>query len=283
MLREQMAAPGTIIAPGAADAMVAKLIQKTGFSVVYATGAGIANAMLGLPDIGLTTMTEMVDQCRRIADAVDIPVIADGDTGFGNAINVGRTIREYERAGLAAIQLEDQVSPKKCGHFDGKQVVETDEMVQKIRAAVDARRDPDFAIIARTDAIAIHGFDDAVQRARRYADAGADIIFVEAPTSREMFASLPGLIDRPLIANMTEGAKSPLLSQSELSEMGYKIAIFPNMALRIAMKAVQDGLQVLAADGTSANILDRLATWEVRQNLVGTNDYVALERKYASS
>ncbi|MFN8535246.1 MAG: oxaloacetate decarboxylase [Dehalococcoidia bacterium] len=281
-LRARLAKPEILVVPGAADALTARLIGEAGFAAVYATGAGIANVLLGLPDLGLTTMTEIVDQVRRIGDAVEIPLIADADTGFGNPLNVRRTVREIERAGAAGIQLEDQVSPKRCGHFAGKDVIDADEMVQKVRAACDARQDPDTIIVARTDAIAVLGVEEAIRRARLYHDAGADVIFVEAPTDRDTFAALPRQIDAPLLANMTEGGRSPLLPASELQAMGYKIALFPNTALRLALKAVQSGLQTLAADGGSAALLDRLLPWDERQRVVGLPEYEQLERRYVT-
>ena len=279
-LRSLLAQPNILVAPGASDALTARLIQEAGFNAVYATGAGIANAQFALPDIGLISSTEMITSIRRIVQAVDIPVIADADTGYGNPLNVMRTVQEYEHAGVAAIQLEDQVSPKKCGHFDGKNVIPAEEMVQKIRAAVEARIDPDLMIIARTDALATHGYDEAIRRAKLYAANGADVIFVEALRVLEEITNAPQEISVPLLFNMTEGAKTPLFSASELQSFGYKIVIYPNMALRIAIHAVQESLGVLKSEGTSASLLPRMTTWEERQRIVRLAEYEALDKKF---
>ena len=283
VLRIRLAEPGIIVAPGAADPLTARVIERAGFEAVYVTGAGIANVSLGVPDLGLTTMTEIVDQARRIADAVRVPVIVDADTGFGGPLNVVRTVRELERAGAAAIQLEDQVSPKRCGHFEGKDVVSTEEMIQKIAAAVDARRDPDLVIVARTDARAVEGFEAAVERSRAYVAAGADVIFFEAPRTVEELERLPSLVPAPLLVNMVEGGKTPLLSADQLEAVGHKVVIFPNAAMRVAMKAVQDAMRVLRAEGTTASLLDRMLGWEERQDLVGLAELEALDRRFAAS
>jgi 2-methylisocitrate lyase-like PEP mutase family enzyme len=272
--------PGILVVPGAADALTARLIQEAGFSAVYATGAGIANAQFALPDIGLLTMTEMVSQIRRMVDAVEIPVIADADTGYGNPLSVQRTIHEYERAGVAAVQLEDQVSPKKCGHFAGKEVISEQEMVQKLRAAAEARTDPDLVLIARTDSLVTHGYETALGRARSYMAHGADLVFVEAPAEREQIAQMPRAIGAPLVFNMTEGAKTPLLSARELQEFGYRIVIYPNTALRVAMHAVQEALAVLKSEASSESLVPRMASWEERQRVVRLNEYKELDRKF---
>jgi methylisocitrate lyase len=279
-LRQLIAQPGIIVAPGAADALVAKLIEEAGFPAVYITGAGIANTQLGLPDIGLTTMTEVVQQAGRIAQAVSIPCIADADTGYGNPIGVMRTVREYERAGLAGLHIEDQVMPKRCGHFTGKQVVPMEEMIKKIEAAVYARTDPDFVIVARTDARAVNDLDDAIARAKAYRAAGADMIFVEAPQSVEELRRVAQEVDAPLWANMVEGGKTPLLPARELEAMGYKLVIHANTLARIAAKAIQDALVVLKRDGWTQNLLDRMLSWEERQRLVGLPHYEELERRF---
>lgn len=279
-LRGLLGDAGVLVLPGAADALTARLIADAGYPAVYATGAGIANALLGLPDLGLTTMTEVAEQVRRIADAVSVPVIADVDTGYGNPLNVIRTVRTFERAGAAGVQLEDQVAPKRCGHFAGKEVIPAAEMVAKVRAAVHARSDPDFVLIARTDAIATHGMAEAIARGRAYAAAGADLIFVEAPTTVEDWARLPREIPAPLVANMTEGAKSPPLSVAELGAMGYRVALYPNTLLRVAMQAVQNALTTLRDEGSSAALVPQMVTWTERQRLVGLPEYEALERDY---
>lgn len=281
-LRRRIASGDILIAPGAADAMSARLIEQTGFEALYATGAGIANSMLGLPDIGLATMTELVEQIRRMAAVTSIPIIADADTGFGNVVNVHRAVQEYERAGVAGIQLEDQVFPKRCGHFDGKEIVPTHEMQDKIRSACAARLNPDTVIIARTDAIAVEGLDAAIERGNAYAAAGADVVFIEAPRAVEDIARLPALINAPMLFNMTEGAKTPLISAPDLGAMGYRIVIYPNAALRAAMLAVRRVLEALHADGTTGGVIDQLETWEQRQALVDLAGYDALERRFTT-
>lgn len=279
-LRSLLEQPHILIAPGAADALTARLIQEAGFDAVYATGAGIANTQFAIPDIGLLTMTEMVEQIRRMANAVDVPVIADADTGYGNPLNVQRTVREYEHAGIAAIQIEDQVSPKKCGHFSKKEVIAEEEMVQKLRAAVAARRDPDLVLIARTDSLATHGYDTAVARARLYAANGADVVFVEAPTNREQISRLPQEVPVPLLFNMTEGAKTPLFSARELEEYGYRLVIYPNTALRVAMRAVQEALSILKTEESSAALLPHMMSWDERQRIVRLPEYEKLDQEF---
>ncbi|MFC1976815.1 oxaloacetate decarboxylase [Chloroflexota bacterium] len=273
--------PGIIVAPGAHDAATARIIEQTGgFQAVYMTGSGAAMSLLGAPDIGLLTMTEMVTHARNMVNAVNLPVIADADTGYGNAINVARTVREYEGAGVAAIHIEDQITPKKCGHFEGKQIVSQDEMVGKIRAAVDARGDPDFVLIARTDARAVSGLDDAITRARAYVAAGADAIFLEAPQSLEELRTVARSISAPLLVNMDEGTKTPLLTVRELEEMGYKIVIFPRSAPCAAARAVQDLMQLLKETGTTAAFSERIVTFEGRNLITGLATYKEMERKY---
>ena len=233
--------PGSFILPGAYDAMSARLIEEIGFKAIYATGAGISNAQLGWADVGLTSLKEVVDIVARMADVTTKPIVVDGDTGFGNAINVLRTVREFERAGVAAIQMEDQVSPKKCGHFSGKEVISKEEMVGKIKAALDARHDENLAIMARTDAIAVNGIEDAIDRAFAYYEAGADIIFVEAPNTieelRQITSSLKGI---PQVINLVEGGKTPLISLKEAEEIGFKIMLCANTVLRSAIKGITD-------------------------------------------
>jgi 2,3-dimethylmalate lyase len=280
-LRARLAQPEILVAPGAPDALTARVIQQAGFEAVYVTGAGFANAGLGLPDLGLASMTEVVEQVRRIAAAVDVPVIADADTGYGNALNVVRTVRELERAGAAAIQIEDQVSPKRCGHFEGKEVVPTGEMLGKIAGARYARRHPDLVLIARTDARAVEGLDRAIARGRAYAAAGADVVFVEAPRSVDELRALPAAIPAPLLANMVEGGQTPLLGADELQAMGYRVVIFANTALRVAARAVQDAMRVLRQEGTTRSLLERMLSWDERQRLVGLPDYEALARRFA--
>lgn len=279
-LRSLLAQPQILVAPGASDALTARLIEQAGFAAAYATGAGIANAQFALPDIGLVSFTEQFEHVRRIANAITIPLIADADTGYGNPLNVMRTVREFERADVAAIQLEDQVSPKRCGHFENKEVIAAEEMVQKIRAALEARRDADLVIIARTDALAMHGVEQAIARARLYAASGADVVFVEAPTDREIVARLPREINAPLLFNLTEGAKTPFFSNRELHEFGYKIVIYPNTALRVAIRAVQNAFAILRDEGTSRGLIAQMVDWDERQRIVSLHEYESLDRKF---
>jgi methylisocitrate lyase len=280
-LRERLAQRDILVVPGASDALTAKVIEEAGFEAVYVTGAGIANLSFAVPDLGLITMSEVVEHVRRIADAVRIPVIVDADTGYGGPLNVARTVRELERAGAAAIQIEDQVSPKRCGHFEGKEVIPEAEMVQKIRAACDARQDPALVIVARTDARGCEGLQRAIERGRSYAAAGADVIFVEAPESIQELQQIARAIPAPLLVNMVEGGKTPLRSAQELEALGYRIVLFANTAMRVAMKAVQEAMALLRAEGTSEPLLSRMLSWDERQRLVGLAAYEALGRRLA--
>ena len=281
ILRNLLKKPGIVVAPGAHDAFTARIIEQTGgFQAVYMTGSGAAMSLLGEPDIGLLTMTEMVTHARNLANAVSLPIIADADTGYGNAINVVRTVREYERAGVAAIHLEDQITPKKCGHFEGKQVVSQNEMVGKIKAAVDAREDPDFVLIARTDARAVLGLEEAIKRAQAYIKAGADAIFVEAPQSLEELRIIARSIEAPLLVNMDEGTKTPLLTVRELEEMGYRIVIFPRSAPSAAAKTIQELMRLLKETGTTQSFFNRIVTFEGRNLITGLARYQEMERKY---
>jgi 2-methylisocitrate lyase-like PEP mutase family enzyme len=271
VLRNRLAS-GLLVVPGAFNALTARMVQDAGFDAVYATGAGIANAYLGVPDVGLLTQTEMAAHARAMVRATKIPVLVDVDTGYGGVHNTVRTVQEMEAAGAAAIQIEDQSFPKRCGHFDRKSVVPTDEMVAKILAAVDTRRS-DIVLIARTDAIAVNGFDDAVQRARLYREAGADIIFVEALESVDQIRELPGLVDAPLLINMVEGGLTPFLSPGELDRLGYSIVAFANFGLRATMKALRESLHRLKEAGTSAFLVDDIMSWDERQAVVGLDGY----------
>lgn len=280
-LRDLIAADEILVAPGAYDAITARLIQANGFHAVYMTGAGTINARLGLPDNSTGTMTEMVDNARCIAQAVDIPVFCDIDTGYGNAINVMRTIREMETAGVAGVHLEDQVAPKKCGHLEGKEIVPVAEMVGKLKAAQEARRDDDFVIMARTDAAAVEGVDAAIERARAYAAAGADVIFSEALTAEEEFERFAAAdVGAPLLANMTEFGKTPYLPAERYQEIGYAAVIFPMLAFRSMLKAVDDSLKVLREHGTQVDILDRMKTRAELYDLVDYPHYDELERRF---
>ncbi|MDR7434585.1 MAG: oxaloacetate decarboxylase [Armatimonadota bacterium] len=274
--------PGAYIMPGAPNALTARIIEEAGFKVVLFTGAGFANMELAVPDLGLTTMTEVVQQVGRICEAVEIPVVADADTGYGNPLNVRRTVRELERAGAAAIIIEDQTWPKRCGHFEGKEVIDREDMIAKIKAAVDARRDPDTVIIARTDARAVFGLQEAIERARSYAEAGADATFIEAPQSVEELELIPKSIPVPQMANMVEGGKTPILPFRQLEAMGFKLIAYANAALRAAIKGMQIVLAGLARDGTTENVLDHMVTWEERQRLVRLREYNELEMQYTT-
>ena len=268
-LRE-LIAKGAVLLPGVPNAAVARQTERTGFDAVYISGAGMANATAGVPDIGLLTLTEVADLAGYIAKAVKIPAIVDADTGFGGAENVARTICELERTGLAGCHIEDQEFPKRCGHLAGKSIVDIEEMVGKIKAAIHARRDLDFMIIARTDARAVEGFDRAVERAGEYIAAGADAIFPEALQSPEEFRDFAKEIDAPLLANMTEFGKSPLLSFHDLMELGYRVVIFPMSAFRVAMKASERFLRALRESGTQKDWIDEMQT---RQELYKLLDY----------
>lgn len=279
-LRELLNQPGIIRAPGAYDAWSAKLVEMAGFPAVYMTGYGVSASVLGKPDIGLLTMTEMVTQAKNMAAAVEIPLIADGDNGYGGVLNVVRTVQEYERAGIAAIQLEDQVFPKRCGHMEGKQLIPKEEMVAKVRAAVYARQSNDFVIIARTDARAVNGFEDAIARAQAYADAGADVIFFEAPQSVEEMKNVAKLIKKPLFANMVEKGKTPFLTASELEEIGYKIVIYPVSTLYAATKAIAGVLETLKNEGTTQNYLDRMVEFPEFNEMIGVKQHRDLEKTF---
>jgi methylisocitrate lyase len=268
-LRE-LIAQGAVMMPGVPNAAMGRQVERAGFEAVYISGAGMANATAGVPDIGLLTSTEVAQLAGYIANAVTIPAIVDADTGFGGAENVARTIRQLEQAGLAGCHIEDQEFPKRCGHLAGKEVVDVDEMVGKIKAAVAARRDQDFLIIARTDARAVEDFDSAVKRAQRYVEAGADGIFPEALQSNEEFKSFAREIKAPLLANMTEFGKSPLLSFQELSDLGYRMVIFPMSAFRVSMKASDEFLRDLKKRETQSGWLDKMQT---RKELYELLDY----------
>ncbi|WP_300007669.1 oxaloacetate decarboxylase [Pseudonocardia sp.] len=282
-LRELLAGPGPLVAPGAYDALSARLVEQAGFDVVYMTGFGTTASLLGRPDVGLLGGSEMIDNARRIAAAVDVPVIADADTGYGNAVTVLRTVAAYEQAGVAGIHLEDQVSPKKCGHMSGKAVIATDEMVGKIRAAVAVRRDPDFLIIARTDAAAVEGLDAAITRARAYAAAGADVLFVEAPTSEEEIARVARELRRvaPLVFNWAEGGRTPPISLERIAELGYSLVLYPIGTLLAATAGIRSFLETLMDDGTPAAALPGLPTFDGFTDLIGLPEIHELEQRFA--
>lgn len=272
-----------LLLPGAPNALSARVVEEIGFEAVYLSGAGIANTYLGVPDIGLLTMTELVAHVGATRDVVDIPIIADGDTGFGNAINVSRTVKELARVGANGMQLEDQTSPKRCGHFEGKSIIELGEMVGKIHAAVDARPDDDFIIIARTDARAVTDFDDACARANRFLEEGADVAFVEAPVSVAELRELPQRVAGPLLVNLVEGAKTPQLPLDELDGMGYRVVLYANAAMRGAVFGMRRVLDILKENGSTEDALDHMIGWEERQRLVKKSLYDEFDQRYAAA
>ena len=281
--RELLAEPGIVVAPGAYDAITARVIASHGFPAVYMTGAGTVNAHLGIPDIALGTLTEFVENATRIADVVDQPVICDADTGFGNALNVMRTIRSFERAGVAGVHLEDQESPKRCGHLDGKRIVPAEEMEGKIRAACDARRDDDFVIIARVDAAAVEGIEAAIDRAGRYAEAGADVIFAEALTSADEFGTFGAAkVGVPLLANMTEFGKTPYLTAAQFEDLGFDVVIFPMLAFRMMLGAVDTAMAELASSGTQRDLVDRMKTRDDLYELIEYAVWDEAERRHVT-
>ena len=280
-LRELLNSGQTIVAPGAFDPLAARLVEEAGFAAVYMTGFGTSAALLGRPDVGLLTMTEMADSAGRIAACVDIPLIADADTGYGNPLNVIRTVGAYEAAGVAGLHIEDQVAPKKCGHMEGKLVIGADEMAQKVKAAVDARTDPDFVIIARTDARAVESLDSALDRARRYRDAGADVLFIEALVSEaEIEAAAAAFPDVPLLFNWAEGGKTPPVTLDRLTELGYRIVIFPIGTLLAATAAMRRILKEIAASGTPASLLGELPTFGEFTDFIGLPEVRGIEQRY---
>lgn len=282
-LRELLADPEPGVAPGAYDALSARLVETAGFPAVYMTGFGSTASLLGRPDVGLLGGAEMIDNARRIAAAVDVPLISDADTGYGNPINVVRTVREHEQAGVAAIHLEDQIMPKKCGHMTGKSVVPVEEMTAKVRAAVAARTDPDFLLIARTDARAVEGLDAALSRARAYAEAGADALFVEAPTSEEEVETVArSLPDVPLVFNWAEGGRTPPVSLARLRELGFALVIFPVGTLLAATAGIRSLLSTLHADGTPSAALPELPGFDEFLDFIGLPEVQQLEQRFQS-
>lgn len=283
-LRQLLKGSEPILAPGAYDALSARLIEEAGFPVVYMTGFGTSASLLGRPDVGLLTMTEMVNNARRIVQAVDVPVIADADTGYGNPINVIRTVKEYEAAGVAGIHIEDQVSPKKCGHMEGKQLIASSEMVEKLQAAVAARRSADFLIIARTDARAVEGIEGALKRAKAYREAGADMLFVEAPQSKEEIAAVArAFSDVPLLFNWAEGGKTPPMALAELKQLGFRIIIFPISALLTATQAIRRTLSVIKKTGSPIPVMPDLGSFTEFLDFIGLSEIRELEQRYRSS
>jgi methylisocitrate lyase len=282
-LRNRLNQPGILVLPGMFNAAVAKLVEAAGFEGGYITGAGLANGLTGYPDIGMLDMSEVVRVAGYMADAVDIPLICDADTGYGEALQVMRTVQQFEQAGIAGIHIEDQGAPKRCGHLEGKQLVSIEAMQAKMTAACSARQDPDFLVIARVDARGVTSMADAIVRATAYHEAGADMIFVEALTSREEFADFACAMkgEIPLMANMTEFGKTPYLSTLDFEALGYQVVIFPMMAFRVMMKAVQEALTVLKVAGTQSSLLDRMQTRAELYQLLGYSAYEALDRQWA--
>ncbi|MGC1695355.1 MAG: oxaloacetate decarboxylase [Pseudolabrys sp.] len=271
-----------VVLPGAANALTARVIEDIGFKAIYVTGAGITNTYLGVPDIGLITLTELASHVGAIREVVALPLIVDADTGFGNPISVGHTIQVLERSGANAIQLEDQEFPKRCGHFSGKSIIGRADMVRKIRAAVDARIDPDLVVIARTDAIAVNGFEDAMERAAAYIEAGADMTFVEAPRTREQIAEIPKRLAAPQFINIVAGGLTPMIGLDELETMGFAMVLYANAALQASIAGMQKVLGHLQARGSLDGISEHLASFEERQRLVSKPRFDALGKKYAA-
>lgn len=279
--RSALEARRAMLVPGAANALTARVIEDGGFEALYVTGAGIANTLLGVPDIGLVTMSEIQATVEAIGEIATLPMVVDIDTGFGNAINTHRTVRVLERAGACAVQIEDQVFPKRCGHFDGKAVIPAAEMASKVRAAAEAREDPNLLVIARTDARAVEGLDAALDRARTYIEVGADVTFVEAPVSVEEMRRICAELPVPQIANLVVGGRTPMLPQAELAEIGFAAVLYANTPLQAAVKAMGDVLGALKRDGDLAAVADRLADFSERQRVVRKDSYDAMETRYA--
>jgi 2-methylisocitrate lyase-like PEP mutase family enzyme len=269
-----------LVAPGCFDGLSARLVEEAGFEAAYLSGGALARSM-GIPDIGLVTMSEVIERAAQVVAAVKIPIIADADTGYGNAVNLVRTIREFERTGVAAIHIEDQITPKRCGHLDGKEVIPLAEMENKLQAALASRNDPDFLIIARTDARGVHGFDDAITRGRAFAKLGVDAIFVEAPQSEAELEGIPrALPDVPLLVNVFKGGKTPMLPVERLQQMGYRIAIYPSETQRAAIHAMRQALGLLKREGTTEKMDDALTTFKERDKVVGLDEWQRLEKQY---
>ena len=282
-LRKLLQDPGIIMAPGAYDCLTARIIQNAGFGAVYMTGAGTSVATLGYPDLALATMSEMVGNAADIAATVDVPVIADADTGYGGILNIQRTIRQYQRAGVAAVHIEDQEFPKRCGHLDNKRVIGIDEMVGKIKAAVDARTDDDFVVIVRTDALAVTGWDDTMRRCEAFTEAGADVLFVEAIRSHEEAEQVVASVELPLLYNYVETGKSPLFTARELEQLGFKLVIYPASALLTVSKVVAGLMEELKAKGTTAHLVDNMISLHQCFELMGLSEMLATDESYSAA
>ena len=281
-LRRMLREPGIIMAPGAYDCLTARIIEQAGFPAVYMTGAGTSVARLGYPDLALATMTEMVANAADIAAAIGVPVIADADTGYGGILNIQRTIRQYERSGVAAVHIEDQEFPKRCGHLDNKRVISTADMVGKIQAAVDARTDDDFVIIVRTDALAVTDWDDTMRRCEAYTKAGADVLFVEALRSPEEAERAARSLELPLLYNFVETGKSPLIPAQELERLGFKLVIYPASALLTVSKVVSDLMRDLMTRGTTAHLVENMVSLQDCFESVGLSEMLALDESYSA-
>lgn len=280
ILKQMIGRRDAVLVPGAPNAMFARIVEQQGFEAIYVTGAGVANMHLGVPDIGLTTVTEVAEITSAISDATSVPLIVDADTGFGNALNVVRTVRLLERAGASGLQMEDQVFPKKCGHFNGKEVIPCREMVEKIKAAVDTRRDGDLQIIARTDARAVEGFEQALERAQAYIEAGADITFVEAPVNIEELAEITARLPVPQVANIVFGGKTPDIGREGLKEMGFSIVLYANLVLQATIRGANQALSHLNTHGRIAGGEHMLASFTERQETVAKPRWDELEERY---
>jgi 2-methylisocitrate lyase-like PEP mutase family enzyme len=280
LLRHLLKREQLLVAPGCFDGLSARLVEEAGFEAAYLSGGAVARSM-GIPDIGLVTMSETIERAAQVVSAVTIPVIADADTGYGNAVNLVRTVREYERTGVAAIHIEDQITPKRCGHLDGKEVISLAEMENKLQAALAARRDPDFCIIARTDARGVHGFDDAIKRARAFTKLGVDAVFVEAPQSESELEEIPRRVTGvPLLVNVFKGGKTPMLPVDRLQQMGYRIAIYPSETQRAGIYAMRQVLALLKREGTTEAMDGSLTTFKERDNVVGLDDWQNIEKQF---
>jgi carboxyvinyl-carboxyphosphonate phosphorylmutase len=282
-LRERLAAPGVLIVPGVYDAAGARLVERAGFECTYVTGAGVAMAAMGMPDIGLASFGEVLERLSVIADATELPVIADGDTGYGGVLNVVRTVKEFERRGASGIQLEDQVFPKRCGHEAKRRCIPVEEMVAKIKAAQDARVDDDFVVIARTDSRTSEGIDRAIERANAYAEAGADVCFVESPESVEEMRRVTAEVAAPTMANMVEGGRTPLLSRAELDDVGYDLTIFPNSILRLVCRQVERFLEHFHETGETSSLLGEMYSHKELFDLFDFPVWAALEDQYVAA
>ena len=280
-LRGLLEGPELLMAPGVADALNARLVAEANFKAIYMTGSGTTASRLGMPDIGLLSVSEMVDNASRIADASELPLISDADTGYGGPLNVYRTIRMFEKAGVAGVHIEDQNWPKRCGHLSGKTIIPAHEMISKIQAACDSRVNDNFVIIARTDALAVEGLNSALDRAEQYADVGADIIFVESPSTLEEIETIPQKIRKPTLYNMAASGKTPFLEKNEIEKFGFKVVIYPNFAMLAAVPAVRHYLSELKNSGTVAHLVDEMASFQELFNLVGMETVRRMEEKYS--